>query len=699
MDTLDGHTPLAELARLAADLDHAVAVAQAGQDPRSTPEYVAAAHVMQLAAARIDSLTVHPSASQKLADALKTIAESLRRHRRFVTQTNGVGTQAVADIYSPEIELQLAGLLARARVATVIRRVRSLKDLTLRQVADEVGATASFISQLEFGRTLPTVERAALLDEKLGTEAAHQTSLVAIVNELRTTRDEVRRDLPLIQRSGGVESSAVTNADRPIPAAAVDALQSWRGSWDFSDVQALSVIAWQPPMRQVVYALAQLPTPTRTKAMDFVRSLALLRPESSRRLGSEFDPEGILLSERELGDMASWSLVTLVLELRVQFNPFVEDASAERLSALHNELTRRGFDALKMVRGPVLRRTARLLVERLRVEVAQRTDEQRLPVVLQEWLADHAEESSSALGNRLWAYWASINPVDAQRHPAPPVDFNDGPPAVDSVTEWFVVRLTESSLRNWPRPALDFEIRVQNGGVEVSPPWSAAEDVREIPLADVTEELARRSRAADSVTDREIPSEFVAHNLLTSAYQAFMSGRLDEAEAFARAAVERYPTVARAYNHLGFVLMMRGRFDDALAQLDRAEQLDYDEHDILDFNRACAHAMLGHFDQALQGFREALSNPHVGGAVLALIDSTTLIAVEIPGPVEYVAAAALNAAWAAAHLGAKELGREYLRIASAGHNQAWVTHGILGQAPAGDVMARVSHRLAEMLAA
>ena len=85
------------------------------------------------------------------------------------------------------------------------------------------------------------------------------------------------------------------------------------------------------------------------------------------------------------------------------------------------------------------------------------------------------------------------------------------------------------------------------------------------------------------------------------------SGRLADAEALYRAALDADPRDANARQLLGVVLAQRGRPEEGLAQIDQALALAPDHAEAI-LNRANIHRMLGRNQEALAGFTRALEN-------------------------------------------------------------------------------------------
>lgn len=672
VDSLDSAPAATDLGRLAADLAEVVRTAEAGADPSRGAAYLAALHVRQGVPANLRRLEKSLIAKPEFTDALTNLRKSLSELRGYLVQEPAPFGHALAPLYDGELESLVAGQLARSRIAVFVRDRRRDMSMTLQQVADKIDATASFVSQLEFGRTLPTEPRARLIDMALNLEPGeHQQGAHAFLTELREARWQISQQSEAIRRLLYAPSLNGESPPDGVPIAAVHALSLWRGPRGAQDIRALEVVSAEPGVREMVSALSSLPAEVQTQAVGFIQSLAQLR--STPRLSSRrFDPSAIWRSQQELIPRDQ-SLASLLTELRERFDPYDGAALPTRedtIIEIFAELQRRGIEGSRLVRGPVLRRTARVLVERSRMQEAEgRAAQISLPLSpssMREWLLQHQTQPPEVASRRLWSYWASLEPTEALLLPTPTV--SEAPtPVVDDIVEWFWVYCTEGNLRRWPHAVLEFESRRRRSLERIPTPWSLALELWVPDPTSVERELHRRSRGSlRRALEPEVTPESVAGSLLSSAYHEFFAGRLAEAQSLVRAVVERYPLVAGGHNNLGFLLLVDGRYEDALRHLQRASQLEFDEREVLDFNLACCRYALGDFTDALEGFAACLAKPLASDAVLCVIADQTLSALTLKSAADYVALCALNAGWSAVRGETRTRALDFLEIARSG---------------------------------
>jgi hypothetical protein len=135
---------------------------------------------------------------------------------------------------------------------------------------------------------------------------------------------------------------------------------------------------------------------------------------------------------------------------------------------------------------------------------------------------------------------------------------------------------------------------------------------------------------------------------IEAGYAAFAAGHLPEAETAFRSAVELLASLPQAHNNLGFILLLMGKADEALARFGTAARLGYPEPEVLDANMACAEFASGNYEAALAGFTKCLTSARVRStAYLVAIDDAQFHSVEVRAAGDYVALMALNAGWSA----------------------------------------------------
>jgi tetratricopeptide (TPR) repeat protein len=165
---------------------------------------------------------------------------------------------------------------------------------------------------------------------------------------------------------------------------------------------------------------------------------------------------------------------------------------------------------------------------------------------------------------------------------APRVDFNRVAPTAIGV---LVLASAVAGYALW-RQASESPAAVPS-----SPPAVAAQPKPAAPTAEIP--VARRDSG-------DIP--FIEANRAGSL--AYGAGEYDRALAAYREAVEKNPGDAESWSNLGQVLVRLDRVVEALPAFQRAIQLDGDRW-AYHFNVARAHGLLGHWDLAVNEYREA----------------------------------------------------------------------------------------------
>lgn len=653
----------AKLRRAAGDLRAATALAGAGTDPRGRAEY-GALNSQRLISWRavVDALQAPPT--EDLASAAEDVSEAFGSLRRWLVSATGELFDVMAEIYDDRVESEAAIRVARTRLARVVRTRRLERGLTLDEVAKSVGVTASYISQIEFGRTLPRQERAVELDRTLGLvgDANAESSAQLVLAELADRRQDIRRDAQLIgQRRDRRVAHGVESAGPPH---ALRALSSWTGTELSEDIAAIEILAAQPSLRAVVTVLHSLPAQTQARAVEFLLSLRDVAAPATATRRPRVDLEAVHAAQKDT-PVRSWELSSLVLELAEVFDPFSTDPASDRearYGAAATALQARGFDVAALVGGPILRRAARLVVDQARVQT--QWDLTSLPKPLAEWAVTQTAESRSAAMRILWSFWAGLAVDEALPWPTPS-DVAWSPPRVDPMIDWFYSRCTDSSFKSWTRASLNFEREALTNQRNVESPWAAALTIWQGDVGHVDRELQRRRQSSDGA-ESDSTADLIAGNMLITAYRAFLEGRRDVALARAREVLELFPGAARAHNNLGFLMLGDAAYNDALVAFDRAAELGYDEKQILDFNRACAHYMVASYESALAGFRGCFAELTSRASVLYLIDGDALVPIEVGSATAYIGLAALNAGWSAMRAGLRGFAIELLEIARTG---------------------------------
>jgi len=99
----------------------------------------------------------------------------------------------------------------------------------------------------------------------------------------------------------------------------------------------------------------------------------------------------------------------------------------------------------------------------------------------------------------------------------------------------------------------------------------------------------------------------MAWEIFQQAYQAQMDGRLDHAAELYRASIEIFPT-AEAHTFLGWTYHFQGKVEDAIAECKRAIEVDPDFGN--PYNDIGAYLIsLGKYDEAISWLERAINAP------------------------------------------------------------------------------------------
>jgi transcriptional regulator with XRE-family HTH domain len=656
------------------------------------------------------------ASDSNMLEAIEAELAQLGRLRTFLLRASNEDFLKLERLYDLQLELALLERATRIRIGLTVQSARRRRELTLEQLGRSIGpVSASYVSQIERGRALPSLERAGALDSVLGLPGlvpvdSNTRSISYLLTDLRDRQAEVneqgtiianrRRELTsetflqeflkpeeiafeLAAPRTGYGRPRATSLRAPAPVAL--ALERWAGPQEPEDAVAIERAAGQPLLREAVNLLADLPPEVQTNAIGLLRNLRDLaiasRPPDEepeeRRL---FDPSKLWRRQREYALVADWELPTLLLELVELFAPrtakLVGDP-AQRLSEISDVLRGRVTDPDLIIRGPVLRRAASATLDawRLGSRAGQTTvSDELVPRHLANWLIEKSAQPVPfvSLRRTLWGYWTSLAPAEALRRPAPPADFIGSPPTSTPQVEWFFDRSTTRSLSSWQFASLDLELKLQTGQQRAAEPWSQALTLWDIDRSELERELYRRRRLRGKHAEPDLPPETRAARLLGAGYQAYVEGRIDEASGIFRSVVERFPDVAGGHNNLGFVLLAGGNFEEALSEFRRARTLGFKDEAILHANIGSCQYMIGMgsgpslapFEEALREYQAGLRNPMLGagGAVLWAIDELRMFQVQVDTAAVYLSVAALGAAWSAFRLERLPLSHQFLQL-------------------------------------
>ncbi|HEV2035792.1 MAG TPA: tetratricopeptide repeat protein [Candidatus Dormibacteraeota bacterium] len=163
-----------------------------------------------------------------------------------------------------------------------------------------------------------------------------------------------------------------------------------------------------------------------------------------------------------------------------------------------------------------------------------------------------------------------------------------------------------------------------------------------------------------------LPRAIAASGKLSDGYKAFEAGDIAKAQQVFQDVVAEFPEVAMGHNNLGFVLLLQGHPDQALAAFTKARELNYFQPEILDANVACAHYLRGDPAVASIFFQQCLRvYGYAGQAVLFGIDNSHLFPVTLNSAADYVGLIMLNACWSAVASGDRQAALRYLEGAQA----------------------------------
>jgi TolB-like protein/Tfp pilus assembly protein PilF len=96
------------------------------------------------------------------------------------------------------------------------------------------------------------------------------------------------------------------------------------------------------------------------------------------------------------------------------------------------------------------------------------------------------------------------------------------------------------------------------------------------------------------------------------AFYLMRLGRLDEAIAQAKLNLQLDPVSSRSYTNLGFIDYFARQYDQALANIQRADEMDTNPPEFI-YPRAIIYAEKGMYDQAIAEFRKLGQQPHALG--------------------------------------------------------------------------------------
>jgi tetratricopeptide (TPR) repeat protein len=121
-------------------------------------------------------------------------------------------------------------------------------------------------------------------------------------------------------------------------------------------------------------------------------------------------------------------------------------------------------------------------------------------------------------------------------------------------------------------------------------------------FAEMKKEVRERKFASSSLSHREL--EYVI-NLLRKGVSSQEEGKWDEAISCYQKAIELNPSLAAAYNTLGYSLYKKGQLDDAIAQYQRAIEIN-PSFSIAYAGMASAHSEKGQHNEAITYYQKAL---------------------------------------------------------------------------------------------
>jgi transcriptional regulator with XRE-family HTH domain/tetratricopeptide (TPR) repeat protein len=619
--------------------------------------------------------------TEELERRLQALAEAFRQTRQRLLKDRE-SPSTLREVYNPELDIFITERFYRIRIAMLVRRRRRELGHTLAEVGSRLGGlSASYVSQIEQARTLPTPERAAALDNFLQILATTGQSVAQLLLESREALAEAgQQGEALAGRSAGTSVSSWRLPDAPavelIHPQVASAVAGWEGPIGRREVDLIQAIATRPDFRLALIRLNSLPRELQDSLLELtsaIRRHAVRDGRPMTRVLPPYDPHGIWKRQRAADQpLARWELPTLLLELVEAFSPseLMVDDPAGTLTRATAELTARGFAAEGIIRGPVLRRAASRSVDAWRfLEKGLMPRRARSLGAARSWLAEQAETlPPPTLARILWSYWASLDLEEVLNQPSPPKDFPAATPAYDDMTAWLFDRSTQPNLRVWDRRSLQVEWRLNSTPERLSEPFAQASILWQPVADDVQNELARRRRREVSARQTEVPPEVRGYELSAMGNAAFRRGEIAAAEHIFRAVVEQFPTVPDGPNNLGFVLLANGDAGGALECFKKADEMGYTRHLVL-VNSGCAEYTANNFERALDRFEAALQQVSFEASLLFLIHDQRLVQVNLEGGADFAALCGINAAWSAFRLGRIQAAHGLLQAARSSPEQ------------------------------
>jgi tetratricopeptide (TPR) repeat protein len=147
-------------------------------------------------------------------------------------------------------------------------------------------------------------------------------------------------------------------------------------------------------------------------------------------------------------------------------------------------------------------------------------------------------------------------------------------------------------------------------------------------------------------------------------YEAWETGDLESTVRALKQVIAEFPDLAEAYNNVGFVHLIQGQVNEALSELNRAVELDFDRPEIALANLGVCYYMLGQPDEAYTRFKYCLTRlSFIDGAWLLGLDMRGTFLQSLSTAIDYVDLITLNSAWAAHQRGDEGEARRSLRRA------------------------------------
>jgi transcriptional regulator with XRE-family HTH domain len=580
---------------------------------------------------------------------LQSVLVRLARLRDQMLTGEGDLIRALEPLYSSMAEIAVSERLTACRIGALARGGRSAKRWTLAEVGAKVGGkTASYISQIEHARTIPSPETSARLDVELGLPVLGSDTIESALADHRGRRAQVESDGPALDRR---LRPVLAEAAAGVEAAFLDGLLSrWQGPRSKRDMQAIQSAAESRTLREALSTLSELPAKLRGPAIEFLKAADEMNREA-RPPERVFSPWEQLQAARSQGAPSpSWSLPALLVALVHLFTPSDNSPAYEvEFAHLEQSLGAKGIDLEEMVRGPVLRNAAAVTIASYASRDLRGGDGLASPrwSALSSWL-DSAQERMSrrATTRTLWAYWASVPMNELLTLPAPPELYAASPPSVEPRIQWIFDRCTENELTRWSTSSLEFERSITFIEPEGIDSLRSILSIRSVNAADVGRELYRRQTERVG-PDFEMTLRSRLQEVLNSARSAFETGNYVESTRLFRVAIQLDPESADAENNLGFLLLSQGAAQEAIEHLERAERLDYDQPEILTMNLGCAKYVLGDYAASSELFERTLKLPAAANGWLLQIRGRELEILAMAGSADYTGLAALNGAWSA----------------------------------------------------